>query len=145
MRGAWLLASCLLWGCGGGSSPVSPSSASLLGTWEGKVDTVTLQAEFTGSPESGDVKLVQSAPVRGASPACHMDFVTSGTFAVNSSNVTITATDAKIRTLGCSGPDQEAPGDLKAAMNYAGALSGPFVLNETQVQLGRAYPPFTRR
>lgn len=68
-----------------------------------------------------------------------------GTFQVTGQSVTITAADAKQRTAGCSFPDTEQPTDKQAAMNYAGALSGPFLVTATTLRLGASYPQFTRK
>lgn len=126
-----------------GSNEVS--APSLLGNWESKVSTVTLTATFAGSPESGTATLVQSISLSGDTPTCRADYVDTGTFQVTGQSVTITVTDAKQRTSGCSFPDTEQPADKQAGMNFAGALSGPFIVTETSLRLGASYPQFTRK
>lgn len=126
-------------GCGGDSPP------SLLGNWETKVDSVTIGVTFAGSPESGTSTTVQSTPVGGDMPTCRAENVGIGTFQVLGTSVTLTVTEAKQRTRGCSFPDSEMPTDKNPAMNFASALSGPFVMNDPQLQLGNSYPKFTRK
>jgi len=118
---------------------------SLLGSWESRVDSVVITADFTGTATAGNVTTVQSAQVGGDTPTCRSEYVGIGTFTVSETSLTIAVSDAKIRTLGCSFPDSENPGDRQSAMNFAGALSGPFELSETQLRLGNAYPIFTRK
>jgi hypothetical protein len=121
---------------------------SLLGTWESRVDPVVITAVFTspgGASGSGAVTTVQSTPVGGDQPTCRAEYVYTGTFQVSGSSVTLNLTTAKMRTVGCSSPDSETPADPQLAMNFAGALSGPFLLSETQLKLGNAYPTFTRK
>lgn len=121
------------------------STPSLLGNWETKVGSVTITVTFSGSPDSGTSTTVQSTPVGGDTPTCRAENVGIGTFQVSGSSVTLTVTEAKQRTSGCSFPDSEMPTDKKPAMNFASALSGPFFVDDTQLQLGSSYPQFTRK
>ena len=141
-----LLASGLpLTGCGAGSSPTPTPAPSLLGTWETKVDPVTISVTFTGSAASGTATAVQSTPVSDDRPTCHVELTDTGSYHVAGTSVTLTASGSTQRISGCSTPDLEGPGNQDAASSFFGALSGPFILNDSELRLGNSYPTFTRK
>ena len=143
----------LVLGCGGGatagdaSAPGDSNSAApdLLGTWQTNVGMVAISVSFSGSATTGTVQTVQSSPVGGDLPSCRGDVVGNGTFVVSGGAVTLDTPAGVQRTHGCMAADTESPlTDATPLRNFAGALSGPFVLTETTLMLGTSYPQLNR-
>lgn len=128
--------------CGGDNKQVD--TPLLAGDWETQVDTVRLEATFTGDVERGTVKLAQSVP--GGAPTCEIASRTEGTYSVSGTSITITVTSARQTTSSAcgGGATDTAIADLGPLQNFASALSGPFVLTEATLKLGSSYPTFNR-
>jgi len=128
--------------CGG----TTMTSNSVVGTWKSEVSGVTITAVFSGSATSGTAQLTQTATVSGDTATCRSSSISNGAYTVSGSSITITATSARQTTSGCSFADTDTPvSDLGPSMNFAAALSGPFVLTDTTLKLGTAYPTLTRQ
>ena len=138
-----LLFCALASGCGG--TPGN-SSGGLLGGWQTTLASVVVTVTFSGSATSGTVETMQSTAVSGDLATCRTDLIGTGPFTVSGTSVTLTATSARQKTAGCTNPDTDTPlTDISAQMNFAGALSGPFVLTDTTLMLGTSYPTLTRK
>lgn len=137
----------VLSGCGGSATTTDAhvTTTSLAGVWQTTLGGVAITVTFSGET-SGAVETVQSTTGPDGVPACRLDLVGTGTFVVSGSSVTLTTPSGVQHVHGCpTTPDSETPlSDPMPLMSFAAALSGPFVLTETTLQLGSSYPILTR-
>jgi len=121
------------------------STGGIVGVWQATITNVVLTTTLSGNATSGPSKLSQQTMVGGDLATCRADQISDGSYDVSGSSITFTVTSAHQVSSGCSFPDSDTPiTDLHASQNYATALSGPFVLTDTTLKLGMAYPTFTR-
>jgi hypothetical protein len=135
---------CLSIACGSSSS-----SPTIAGTWEGMAAAgVKLTAVFTpaATPSAGSSRLIQTVPVSGDTPTCSSSIIGDGAYTITGSSIAITVTSGRSTVTDCSVPDTDtAVTDLKELQGFAMTLSGPFILTETTLKLGTAYPALTRK
>jgi hypothetical protein len=134
---AFIMAAALTAGCG-------DADPSVVGTWEFKTGNVTNTLVLMGTASSGTVAATQSALVSGGAPTCRIETTGSGSYAVTGSTITFTLTAGREKTLGCSSPDTDMPGNNQQWMSFAMALSGAFTVSQTTLTLPN-YGPFTRK
>lgn len=128
--------------CGGDSGSMN-QAPSLLGSWATQASGVALRATFSGEETGGSAKLSQVLSTDAAN--CQTSLFADGKFTASNSSITITVTSAhQTTTAGCGAVTDTPITDLTPLQNFAGALSGPYVLTETTLKLGNAYPTFDR-